>query len=119
CGADAACAKVWRDVARRSEGSYAAIPQDGGVVAVATPFDKRLGEINSELARSTLVYGTGAHRTLGMAKARAAGGLPAGPAADRAEEEGQGQGQLRRQRPGDPPQPGQKAQDRLLSGLIV
>jgi len=33
------------------------IQQDGGVVAVATPFDKRLGEINDELAKKTLVFG--------------------------------------------------------------
>src|SRR6516162_3936978 len=57
CGTDPECAKFWKDICAKAEGSYIQIEQNGGVVAVATPFDKRLGEINDELARSTLVYG--------------------------------------------------------------
>src|SRR4051812_3213908 len=30
CGTDADCTKYWRDIAAKSEGSYAAIPQSGG-----------------------------------------------------------------------------------------
>src|SRR5439155_10055193 len=75
------------------EGSYAVIKQDGGVLpVVATPFDRRLGEINGELARSTLVHGKGEARRDGEDKKRAAdelskptapGGAPAS-AAERA-----------------------------------
>src|SRR4051812_48357669 len=58
CGNDSECTRFWKDIAVKSEGSYVGIQQDGGVVAaVATPFDKRLGEINTELSRTTLVYG--------------------------------------------------------------
>jgi hypothetical protein len=84
CGSDPDCTKVWKDIAVKAEGSYAAIPQEGGVVAVATPFDKRLGEINRELARTTLVYGLGAMRDAGVAKAEEAARLPESSAAERA-----------------------------------
>ena len=58
CGNDAECTKFWKDICVKAEGSYVRIAQDGGVAAaVATPFDKRLAEINGELTRSTLVYG--------------------------------------------------------------
>src|SRR5438874_8221354 len=46
CGTDSDCTRHWKDIAVKSEGSYVGIQQDGGIVAVATPFDKRLGEIN-------------------------------------------------------------------------
>jgi len=63
CGGDPECAKFWRDICAKAEGSYVQIEQDGGVVpVVATPFDKDLGEINTELARTTLVYGQGRSR---------------------------------------------------------
>src|SRR5258707_1717812 len=55
CGNDSECQRFWKDIAVKSEGSYVGIQQDGGVVAaVATPFDNRLGEINTELSRTTL-----------------------------------------------------------------
>jgi hypothetical protein len=60
------------------------IAQDGGVVAVATPFDKRLAEINGELTRSTVCYGTVAMQAEGQAKADAALKLAAPVAAERA-----------------------------------
>ncbi len=57
CGGDAECQKHWKEICKLAEGSYAQIAQTGGVVAVATPFDKELAEINTELAKTTLVYG--------------------------------------------------------------
>lgn len=84
CGNDPECTRAWRDVAAKAEGSYAAIPQDGGVVAIPTPYDARLAKINSELADSTLVYGKGeerAARTRGLTFART---LAPAAAADRA-----------------------------------
>jgi hypothetical protein len=62
CGNEAECTRYWKDIAVKSEGSYAAIPQDGGVVAVATPFDAKLAELNGELTRTALVYGKGDKR---------------------------------------------------------
>jgi len=84
CGTDAECTKYWRDIAVKSEGSYAAIPQSGGVVAVATPFDDRLSKLNSELAGTTLAFGAKGKRMEVTRAIAAAKSLPAGPAADRA-----------------------------------
>jgi hypothetical protein len=84
CGSDPDCTKVWKDIAVKAEGSYAAIPQEGGVVAVATPYDGALAKLNAELAGSTVAYGARPMRVLTMAKAKAAAGLPGPAAADRA-----------------------------------
>src|SRR5215468_2515987 len=46
CGGDPECAKFWRDICAKAEGSYVQIEQNGGVVpVVATPFDKDLAKI--------------------------------------------------------------------------
>jgi len=57
CGTDPECTRYWKDIASKSEGSFVAIPQSGGVVAVATPFDGRLAELNTELTKTAVVYG--------------------------------------------------------------
>src|SRR5947209_8852149 len=84
CGNSAECMKHWKEICAKAEGSYAQIAQAGGVVAVPTPYDKRLAEINTELTRSTLVYGTGAKRGEAMRGLGGAAALPTAAAADRA-----------------------------------
>lgn len=83
CGNDADCTKFWRDICAKAEGSFVQIQQDGGVVAVETPFDKRLGEINGELVRTTVVYGDAKTRAIAKDKAETTATLPAPAAADR------------------------------------
>ncbi len=84
CGGDAECRKYWQDICVKAEGTYVQIAQEGGVVAVATPFDKRLSEINAEMARTTLVFGSHERQAAGLRKADAAAALPAPAAAERA-----------------------------------
>jgi hypothetical protein len=86
CGNDGACQAAWRDICVKAEGSYVQIAQDGGVTpVVATPFDKRLGEINDELAHSTLVFGDPRRQAADREKVAAAtGGLAAPAKAERA-----------------------------------
>jgi Mg-chelatase subunit ChlD len=84
CGTSAQCTKYWKDIAVKSEGSYAAIPQTGGVLAIATPYDGRLSEINRGLADTTVAYGTRLTRLAAESRAEEAKALPAGAAADRA-----------------------------------
>jgi Mg-chelatase subunit ChlD len=84
CGNDAECQKHWKAICKRAEGSYAQIEQKGGVVVVATPYDKELADINSELAKTTLVYGGRGMKEAGEAKRAAAGALAPAAAADRA-----------------------------------
>ena len=84
CGPDTACQKHWREICKLAEGTYVQIAQTGGVIAIATPFDKELADINGELARTTLVYGRREMKEAGEAKRLSAAGLPAPAAADRA-----------------------------------
>jgi hypothetical protein len=83
CGNDPQCTKYWKDICKRAEGSFVAIPQDGGVTVVRTPFDARLGELNAELARTTLVFGSREEQRLNRDTADDAGRLAAPAAAER------------------------------------
>jgi Mg-chelatase subunit ChlD len=91
CGKDPECTKFWKDICVKAEGSFVQIPQDGGVkTVVATPFDKRLAEINREMADTTLVYGDRGKKDADEKKVAEAKALPAAPAADRAAFGGKG-----------------------------
>jgi Mg-chelatase subunit ChlD len=60
CGADETTRAVWQQIARRGEGQYFRIAQDGGVETIATPFDSRLSELGNRLGSTYLAYGGGA-----------------------------------------------------------
>ena len=84
CGADPETGRVWQDVASRGEGTFASIDQGGGVVAVATPYDREIGELSDKLGRTVLaVGGERARRELERKEAVAAE-APAPAKADRA-----------------------------------
>jgi hypothetical protein len=84
CGNSPKCEAAWKDISKKAEGSYVKIPQDGGVTpVVSTPFDKRLAEINTELAKSTLCYGNNEKKAADMKKNDDAARLTGAPAADR------------------------------------
>jgi Mg-chelatase subunit ChlD len=57
CGNIQATTPFWQDIARKAEGRYVQIAQDGGVQTVSTPYDARLAEINAQLVQSSVVYG--------------------------------------------------------------
>jgi hypothetical protein len=85
CGDDADCTKHWKEICKLAEGHYVAIPADGGAVKVVeTPFDKDLTEINAELAKSTVVYGSRQMQLDSKDKADKAAKLPEAEAAPRA-----------------------------------
>jgi uncharacterized protein YegL len=60
CGADETTRQVWQQIARRGEGQFFAIAQDGGVQTLATPYDSRLAELGNKLGSTYLAYGGGA-----------------------------------------------------------
>ncbi len=60
CGADPQTQSVWQQIARRGEGQYFRIAQDGGVQPIATPYDERLSELGNRLGATYLAYGGGA-----------------------------------------------------------
>ena len=60
CGETLRTKQVWQMIARRGQGQYFSIAQDGGVQAIATPYDEELGELASRLGKTFLAYGGGA-----------------------------------------------------------
>lgn len=60
CGAAADTRRIWQTIARRGEGQYFAIAQDGGVQTVSTPYDARLADLANKLGSTYLAYGGGA-----------------------------------------------------------
>jgi Mg-chelatase subunit ChlD len=85
CGNDPDCEKYWKDICKKAEGRYVRIDQNGGpIVAVATPYDADLVKINTELAKTTVVFGDAKKQKLAEAKKESAAKLPVPAAADRA-----------------------------------
>lgn len=60
CGNASDTKQIWETIAQRGEGKYFAIAQDGGVQAIATPYDTRLAELATKLGGTYLAYGGGA-----------------------------------------------------------
>jgi Mg-chelatase subunit ChlD len=84
CGDAADTKKYWEEICKLGGGNYVRIAQQGGVVVIKTPFDKKLAEINEEMARTTLVYGDPRLRAKGEAKKKDARALAPEAAAERA-----------------------------------
>ncbi len=83
CGAIAETTPVWREIARLSEGSYDAIAQSGGMIAIATPMDSELAELNRKLGATMVAYGDEVARRKVVSKQAASEAAPASVAADR------------------------------------
>ncbi len=84
CGGDQDAERMWKDIARRSEGKFFAIAQTGGVVASATPFDKELGELNDKLAGTMVAWGKKSAREGAVTREAESSGLRSDEKADRA-----------------------------------
>jgi Mg-chelatase subunit ChlD len=83
CGNIATTTKFWKEIAQLAEGQYAAIPQTGNMVAVATPMDAELSRLNHEVGSTLVAYGDVKVRNSVAAKQAAAEAAPASVAADR------------------------------------
>jgi Mg-chelatase subunit ChlD len=60
CGNINGTKEIWQNIARRGEGKYFAIAQDGGVQAISTPYDTKLAELAAKLGKTYITYGTSA-----------------------------------------------------------
>jgi hypothetical protein len=58
CGLDPETTRVWREIASLNQGSYAAIAQDGAMVASTAPQDAELAELNRLLLDNAIAYGS-------------------------------------------------------------
>jgi len=75
----AATPPIWQEIAKRSEGSYVAIAQSGGMAAIATPMDAELAELNKAVGKTLIGYGD--ERTRGWVASKQALAEGSAPAA--------------------------------------
>lgn len=87
CGADAQTTIAFTGIARRGEGRLLPVPQDGGMIAVATPFDDKMAALSVKLEGTGMAFGgaKAAARESGMLAASVRGMASAPAAAERAE----------------------------------
>ncbi|MDE0821796.1 MAG: VWA domain-containing protein, partial [Opitutales bacterium] len=85
CGNMATTTPIWMEIARNAEGKFARILQDGGVMAIVTPFDKEIAANNVRLGRTVTVYGDARMQRFAASKNALALSAPAAASADRLE----------------------------------
>lgn len=87
CGTDGATNVAFGRISRLGEGRLLPVPQDGGMVAVATPFDEKMAALSVRLEGTGLAYGRskGAARESGLLASAVRGMASAPAAAERAE----------------------------------
>jgi len=83
CGNMASTTPIWQEIARKAEGKFARILQSGGVIAIATPFDKEIAACNAKLGHTVCVYGDARAQRFAASKVTLAESAPAAAAADR------------------------------------
>jgi len=83
CGNIAETTPIWKEIAKLSEGSYAAIVQSGGVAVIATPMDDELARLNKKIGATLIPYGDAALQREVAAKQAFAESAPASATADR------------------------------------
>ena len=78
CGNLAETTPIWQQIASTGAGTFAAIAQDGGMLALAAPMDDELAKLNSDLASTLVPYGAPAEQAeLEAKRDRAASAAPA------------------------------------------
>lgn len=83
CGTQADTTRIWKEIAALAEGRFIALPQEGGMVAIAAPQDTEIAEVNRALGRTLVAYGAADRRREVAAKQSASEGAGASAAADR------------------------------------
>jgi len=58
CGDYTDTVRYWRDIAKRGEGKYAQIPQEGGMQVIETPYDEELSRLNLLLEDTVVAFGS-------------------------------------------------------------
>ena len=83
CGSASDTEVAMREISRLGDGSYTSIDQGGGMLAVRTPYDEKLAELNSAIATKSVYVGHKAARAEAKTRARMVADMPAEAAADR------------------------------------
>lgn len=58
CGGHSETTPVWQEIARLAEGSYIALAQTGGMVAMTTPHDAEIAKLSAALGETAVGYGS-------------------------------------------------------------
>ena len=58
CGNLGGTKEIWQTIAARGDGKYFAIAQDGGVLAITTPYDAKLAELAGKIGQTYITYGS-------------------------------------------------------------
>ncbi len=62
CGSASDTETIWRDIAGRTNGTYAAILQNGGTIKIDTPYDQEIIRLNLQLDTTIIRYGSKAEQ---------------------------------------------------------
>ena len=62
CGNLSGTEAVWREIAAKTNGTYAAILQNGGSIRIDTPYDEKIRELNIQLNGTIILYGSTAEQ---------------------------------------------------------
>ena len=60
CGTIPETRAIWEAIAQKGAGEYFAIPQDGGVKTITTPYDEQMSKLANKLGGTYVAYGGGA-----------------------------------------------------------
>jgi Mg-chelatase subunit ChlD len=83
CGRLTGTEKIWREIASKTNGTYAAILQDGGSIKIETPFDQQISELNIRLDSTIILYGSRAEQASAARNKELLGRLSSEAMADR------------------------------------
>ncbi len=72
CGVQTDTTSAWQRIAQLGNGQYFQVSQDGGAVALATPYDARLAEVAAKMDATRLGYGSAGELAEAKAKQDAA-----------------------------------------------
>jgi Mg-chelatase subunit ChlD len=59
CGTSPETRQAWESIAQYGQGKYFAIPQNGGVQTIATPYDEDISKLGTKLGGTYVAYGGG------------------------------------------------------------
>jgi Mg-chelatase subunit ChlD len=83
CGRLDGTESVWREIAAKTNGSYAAILQDGGSIKIETPYDQEIIRLNLELNSTIILFGSKAEQASAAKNTAVLSSLSAEAMADR------------------------------------
>ncbi len=83
CGRLDGTEEVWREIASLTNGTYAAILQDGGSIRISTPYDDEIRRINLRLDTTIILYGSKAEQASAAANKSVLASLSPEAMADR------------------------------------